>query len=182
LDSADPLPTPTSLPTGLPRPTFANIAKRGAEKAPLSVGMIIGFVAAGLVLLVLLCIIIVPYFERRKEKARIKREGKPGDIEAPSQEVLEARLQRSGSTLVPVQPRQAPEMVQMPVPQTAQMVAVPLTPATNPANPFNDPQGQGQRAAPSAPAPGEDPFADEVAAMQERLKEKFKVAQDRFRS
>jgi hypothetical protein len=117
----------------------------------------------------------MPALDRRRERARLAREGgAPGDAEAPTAAQLEGRFQRSGANLEP-----APVMAQAPA---TPMVAVPLTPSPAPKeNPFRTPPASPKPAG-SKDKEGEDPFADEVAAMQARLQAKFQVAHERFRA
>jgi hypothetical protein len=183
----------------------------GSGPGKLPVGLIIAFVAAGIAALLMIFLIVVPFFERRKEKARIAREGKPGDIEAPKP--ADVQFTRSGADLLPVAP--GPQMlsrgeggltVQMAPRPSLEFSTVSLvTPVSRkgPANPFTDPTTSPPRmmgtvhekdgfeevdvGKESMGMEGhkdlkeEDPFADEVAAMQERLKEKFSKAQGQYK-
>jgi hypothetical protein len=147
-----------------------SLVSRAAEKQTTPVGLIVGAIGAGIALLTFLFVVLGPCIDRRRETARVAREGgNPTDAEAPSAADLEARFQRSGADLAPVM-QQAPR---------TPMVAVPLTPAGEAvpakADPFRTPPASPKEKA-------EDPFADEVAAMQARLQEKFKVAHDRYQA
>jgi flagellar biosynthesis/type III secretory pathway M-ring protein FliF/YscJ len=92
--------------------------------APAGIAIIV--VGAVIALLLIVYLVILPIIERHREKARMMRESKTGDVEAPAQPELESGLVHSNIRLM----------------NRAHMIAVPITLAENP---FNDPQTQTQK-------------------------------------
>jgi hypothetical protein len=155
-------------------------------------GMIVGIVLGAIVFLILAYLVISPLFDRRRAKAQMAASK---DVESgPKRDANgEISFQRSGPNLAPIQPQQMTEARRPSQDFHAVSLVTPVNPTAQGQNPFRSPphsptpkpvaeEKMSEKTSEKEKEMHGDPFTDEVAAMQERLKGKFQAAHERFKS